>query len=225
MATLLQIDSSARSFDPEKSQHQSISRKLADCFVKSYRAQQPDTGYIQRDLAMTPPDFISVDWIAACFKKTELSDEEAKVLALSDELIDEVASADLIVISAPMYNYGMPAALKAWFDQVIRINKTFSFDLARGDCPIEPILGGKTLVLLSSCGESGFEPGGAQAHKDHLGAHIQLLSRYLGASRFFHVAAEYQEFGDERHHKSVAEALKKAELLALELASPMAAWR
>ncbi|AZQ12336.1 FMN-dependent NADH-azoreductase [Shewanella khirikhana] len=222
MPTLLQIDSSARSFDPEKSQHQSISRKLADCFVKSYRAQQPNAQYIQRDLAMTLPDFISVDWIAACFKKTELSDEEAKVLALSDELIDEVASADLIVISAPMYNYGMPAALKAWFDQVIRINKTFSFDLARGDCPIEPIFSGKTLVLLSSCGESGFEPGGAQAHKDHLGAHIKLLSRYLGASRFFHIAAEYQEFGDERHQKSVAEALDKAKGLAADLASPLA---
>ncbi|MCL2917077.1 FMN-dependent NADH-azoreductase [Shewanella litorisediminis] len=222
MATLLQIDSSARNFDPEKSQHQSISRRLADSFVKSYRSQHSSARYIQRDLALTPPDFITVDWIAACFKRTSLSDEEARVLALSDELIDEVVSADVIVISAPMYNYGMPAALKAWFDQVIRINKTFSFDLARGDCPIEPILSGKTLVLLSSCGESGFEPGGAQAHRDHLGAHIELLSRYLGASRFFHIAAEYQEFGDERHQRSVAEALDKAKGLAADLASPLA---
>ncbi len=49
-----------------------------------------------------------------------------------------------------MYNYGMPAALKAWFDQIIRINKTFTFDLARGDFPLEPIMSGKTLVLLTS---------------------------------------------------------------------------
>ena len=59
-----------------------------------------------------------------------------------------------------MHNYGMPSALKSWFDKVIRIEKTFTFDLARGDFPLEPIMGGKTLVVLSSRGEFGFGPGG-----------------------------------------------------------------
>jgi len=65
-------------------------------------------------------------------------------VALSDILIGELVQSEIIVITTPMYNYGMPASLKAWFDQVIRINKTFSFDLARGDKPIEPIQNGKT---------------------------------------------------------------------------------
>jgi FMN-dependent NADH-azoreductase len=54
-----------------------------------------------------------------------------------------------------MHNYGMPAVLKAWFDQVVRIQKSFTFDLARGDRPLEPILSGKTLVALNSCGQFG----------------------------------------------------------------------
>jgi len=77
-------------------------------------------------------------------------------VTLSDILTGELVQSEIIVITTPMYNYGMPASLKAWFDQVIRINKTFSFDLARGDQPIEPIQSGKTLVILSASGEGGF---------------------------------------------------------------------
>jgi len=216
MTTLLQVDSSARGFDPALSKHQSVSRKLADCFSKTYLKACPQAAYIQRDLAVTPPPFITLDWIAGSFNKTQLTAAQTQALVQSDVLIDEINSASVIVISAPMYNYGMPAVLKAWFDQVIRINKTFSFDLSRGDCPIEPMLTGKTLVLLSSCGESGF--GGEQAHRDHLGSHIALLSRYLGASRFVHIGAEYQEFADERHQQSVKQAMQQASELALELA-------
>ncbi len=61
-------------------------------------------------------------------------------LAYSDSAIAELVAADLIVLGTPMYNYGMPSALKAWVDQVIRVGRTFSFDLARGDWPLEPLL-------------------------------------------------------------------------------------
>ncbi|MDQ8184589.1 NAD(P)H-dependent oxidoreductase [Pelagicoccus sp. SDUM812002] len=54
------------------------------------------------------------------------------MLEWSDLAIAELDSADIMVLGAPMYNYGMPSALKAWFDQVVRIGKTFTFDLARG---------------------------------------------------------------------------------------------
>ena len=60
----------------------------------------------------------------------------------------------------------MPAALKAWFDQVVRIDKTFTFDLTRGDAPLEPILVGKTLILLTSWGEFGFAAGGPNEGRD-----------------------------------------------------------
>ncbi len=105
-----------------------------------------------------------------------------------------------------MYNYGMPATLKAWVDQVVRVNETFSFDLSRGDWPLEPILGGKTLVLLTSSGEFGFAPGGPRAHMDHLTPHLRTCAPYFGVAETHRVAIEYQEFADERHRRSIDQA-------------------
>ena len=102
-----------------------------------------------------------------------------------------------------MYNYGMPSALKAWIDQVIRIGRTFSFDLARGDQPIAPIVTGKTLVILCSSGEGGFGSGGAHAAMNHLDPHIVTASRLFGVSEHHVIRIEYQEFGDERHQQSI----------------------
>ena len=127
-------------------------------------------------------------------------------MAESDTYFDEVAQADVILITAPMYNYGMPAVLKAWFDQMLRVNKTFTFDLARGDFPIEPILSGKTLVLLTSSGEFGFGVGGVREHMNHLSPHIKELAKYLGVDKFYEIGSEYQEFADYRHVLSVENA-------------------
>lgn len=125
-------------------------------------------------------------------------------------MIGEVTRSDVIVIATPMYNYGMPAALKAWFDQVIRVNETFSFDLARGDWPLEPVLSGKQLVVLASFGEFGFEAGGIREAFNHLQPHIVTCSRYLGVDRDHFVGIEYQEFGDSRHERSRTRAHRQA---------------
>lgn len=111
----------------------------------------------------------------------------------------------------------MPASLKAWFDQVVRVNKTFSFDLKRGDYPLRPVLAGKTLVLLSSCGEFGFEPGGVRESMNHLTPHIRTLSHYLGVEDFHHIYIEYQEFTDDRHRLSIEQAYAAADRLVAEL--------
>ncbi|MEC8428130.1 MAG: NAD(P)H-dependent oxidoreductase, partial [Pseudomonadota bacterium] len=135
--------------------------------------------------------------------------------ALKERLLER---ADIIVMSSPMYNYGMPAQLKAWFDQVVRVNKTFTFDLSRGDFPLEPIMSGKTLVLTTSSGEFGFSAGGVRESLNHLAPHIKTASHYLGVDNFHEINAEYQEFGDDRHAKSVSKALTMAKNLASELA-------
>ncbi|GAB3038712.1 NAD(P)H-dependent oxidoreductase [Bowmanella dokdonensis] len=165
--------------------------------------------WIRRDLGAQPPEFISEDWIAACFTPTEQRTEaQRQILALSDTLIEEVARADIILLSTPMYNYGMPAALKAWFDQVIRINKTFSFDLTRGDFPLAPIMSGKSMVVLSSTGEFGFEAGGIRQQMNHLVPHIRTVSHYLGVEHLFDLQVQYQEFKDQRHQDSKSTALE-----------------
>ena len=171
-------------------------------------------------VGVNPPPFITQDWIGAVFtpddKKTA---EQQQLLALSDTLIAEIAAADIIVISSPMYNYGMPAQLKAWFDQVIRINQTFDFDLSRGDFPLQPLLGGKTLVVITSTGEFGFEQGGIREHMSHLVPHLRTLSKYLGVSTIHEIASEYQEFADVRHQLSLDNAYSQAAALGLQLSN------
>ncbi len=195
MTTILRVDSSARTT-------RSLTRELADAFVNAWRLLSPDAQVIVRDVGAAPPPIVSEAWIAAAFAGDERTAEQQELLDLSDKFIDEIEVADLIVIAAPMYNYGMPAALKAWFDQVVRIDRTFSFDLLRGDQPLEPILSGKTLIVLSSSGEFGFETGGVNEHAGHLLPHIRTCSKYLGVEVLEHIGIEYQEFGDTRHEAS-----------------------
>ncbi|MBE7379875.1 MAG: NAD(P)H-dependent oxidoreductase [Leptolyngbya sp. SIO1E4] len=197
MTTLLQIDASARVT-------RSLSRGLTNAFMENWLASRPNDTVIKRDVGLNPPSAISEAWIAAAFKSTDQrTSEQQTVLQESNQLLAELEPADIIVIGTPMYNYGMPAALKAWIDQVIRIGRTFSFDLARGEQPIEPILTDKILVILTSSGEGGFEIDGVHAAQNHLDTAIITASRLLGVSEHHIIRIEYQEFGDDRHQRSV----------------------
>ncbi|QOG16936.1 MULTISPECIES: FMN-dependent NADH-azoreductase [Bradyrhizobium] len=201
MTTILHIDASVRG-------ERSISRRLSKAFVEHWLEREPETLVLARDVGRNPPPLVTEAWVVAAFTPPEArrpdQDEE---LRLSDELIDELDRADVIVIGTPMYNYGMPAGLKSWFDKVIRIGQTFSFDLARGDFPLEPVMSGKTLVVLSSRGEFGFGPGGVRERMNHLETHIFTCAHYLGVKESHVIAVDYQEFDDERHRQSLADAL------------------
>lgn len=208
---LLVINGSARS-------SRSLSRMLTQRFLDSWHSAGLTGEITQRDVGKNPPPFISEEWIASAFTpEAERSKQDHRILEYSDQAIAELSQADVIVIATPMYNYGLPAAVKAWFDQVIRVGRTFSFDLARGDTPLEPILSGKRLVTLSASGEFGFDPGGVRASMNHLHPHIQTMSKYLGVSQSWNVSIEYQEFGDKRFEKSKHEAIEKIEPVVREL--------
>lgn len=220
MPTILQIDTSVRALDKSKASRNSLSRTLSDSFRNQWKNIKPNTKFIYRDLSLCPPDFISDEWIAAVFmQEAHRTQAQQALLSLSDELIEEIIEADIILLSTPMYNYGMPAVLKAWFDQVIRVNKTFSFDLERGDFPLEPILSGKTMVLITSCGEFDFHLGGIREKMNHLGPHIEVASQYLGVETFFEIRSEYQEFRDQRHIDSFKKAQTDITHLVNELTS------
>lgn len=219
MSVILHVDSSVRAISNANPEHDSISKKLAKTFVSGFKVKANIDEYVYRDVGVNTPQFITQDWIGAVFTpESKRTPQQQQILALSDELIAEVEKADFIVISSPMYNYGMPAQLKAWFDQIIRINKTFDFDLSRGDKPLAPLLSGKTLVIITSSGEFGFEKGGINEVSNHLVPHLRTLSKYLGVTEIYEIGSEYQEFADHRHEKS----LQMAESKANELASVLA---
>ena len=200
---------------------QSLSRALSRIFLDAWSQQLPETRVMHRDLAASPPPHMSKVWGAAnATPADQRSETQRDALAYSNAAIAEVEAADLIVIAAPMYNYGMPATLKAWFDQVIRVGRTLSFDLGRGDFPLASTLAGKTLVVLSSHGEFGFEPGGIRQGWNFMDGHIATCAGYIGVARehIHTVSIEYQEFGDARFQRSVGEAKALASALALKLA-------
>jgi FMN-dependent NADH-azoreductase len=211
MTTILHIDASARG-------ERSLTRRLSKTFVDAWVERKPSTKVIVRDIGRNPPPITTESWIGAVFTPAEeLTPEQRAEIRLSDELINELDRADMIVMGTPMYNYGMPAALKSWFDKVIRINKTFTFDLARGDYPLEPIMRGKTLVILSARGEFGFGPGGVRENMNHLETHIRTCAHYLGVEDSHLIAIDYQEFGDMRHERSVADAYAAIPILVEQL--------
>ncbi|WP_163119540.1 FMN-dependent NADH-azoreductase [Acinetobacter pittii] len=220
MSRILHIDASVRAAINPNPKHSSISKNIANRLINSWKKQVPIDEYIYRDVGMNPPPFITQNWIEAVFTpENKRTQAQCDILSISDQLIAEVSSSDILVISSPMYNYGMPAQLKAWFDQIIRINKTFDFDLARGDFPLQPLLSGKILIIITSSGEFGFEQDGVRQNMSHLVPHICTLSKYLGVEKIYEISSEYQEFGDERHIKSLENAFQKAEKLVAQLSS------
>jgi FMN-dependent NADH-azoreductase len=214
MTTLLAIHASPR-------RERSLSRQLGETFLSHWQRARPADRIVRRDVGIEHPPLVTEAWIAACFTPDDQQTAaHREVLAYSDAAIAELAAADVIVISTPRYNYGMPAALKAWFDQVIRIRRTFSFDRNEKTWPLSPLMSGKTLVLLSASGEFDFRPGGLRQDWDHLEPHVRTCAHYLGVARedVHHVAIEYQEFADERHDASMTDALEQAAALAARLA-------
>lgn len=216
MTVLLRVDASARL-------DRSITRQLTERFIDGWRSSEPGAQVLPRDIGRNPPSIVTEAWISAGFLPPEQRTREMKdALAESMTLINEVRRADVIVIGSPLYNYGLPGALKAWIDQIIRVGETFSFDLQRGDFPIQSTLSGKSLVVLTSRGEFGFEPGGIRDGWNHMSPHLRTIAtRLLGIAEddFYEIASEYQEFNDERHVRSREQAMRDAAELGSCLAS------
>lgn len=136
-------------------------------------------------------------------------------LAESDQLVDELLEADVLVIGTPLYNFGMPAALKAWVDQIVRMNRTVSFDETRHPDPYVPLLTDRprTTVILTARGGVGFGPGEAMAHMNHLEPNLMTALNFIGITRIHQIAIEGQELGGELLKASVARALHQVDAL------------
>ncbi len=105
----------------------SVTRQLTELLADHFSRQQDTDNLIDRDLAKGLP-FIDEQWIGANFTAEEdRNDEHKAALALSDNLVSELQDAQHIVIGVPMYNFNMPAVLKAWIDLIARARLTFQY--------------------------------------------------------------------------------------------------
>ncbi|MFC3551683.1 FMN-dependent NADH-azoreductase [Lysobacter cavernae] len=225
MIRLLHIDSSARPGRSGEHAHGSHTRRLSARFLRRWQAQRPLDAVVYRDLALQPPAAVTGQWVHAAFTAPARREPWMQAaLMQSDTLIDELIAADLIVIGAPMYNFGMPSTLKAWIDNVVRVGRTFGFDRERLGEPYWPLLAdqGKRLVLLSSRGDYGYNPGERLAAMNHVEAGVMTPLRYLGIDATDRIAIEYDEFGDERLQASIAAAEAEVDALVSRLVREVA---
>ena len=104
------------------------SSRLADEFVAELRVQHPGAQVVERDLVTEPVPHLDGARVGAFFAKpAERNAEQQAVIAHSDRLIDELRRADVVVLGLPMYNFGVPSQLKAWFDHIARAGVTFKY--------------------------------------------------------------------------------------------------
>ncbi|RNF86409.1 FMN-dependent NADH-azoreductase [Montanilutibacter psychrotolerans] len=222
MIRLLHIDSSARPGRSGEQAHGSHTRRLSARFVRRWQERRPGDTVVHRDVGDQPPAPVTGAWVHAAFSKPEEREPWMHAaLEQSDALVDELLAADLIVIGVPMYNFGMPSTLKAWIDNIVRVGRTFGFDRSRAGDPYWPLLAGhgKRLVLLSSRGDYGYNPGERLGAINHVEAGVASPLRYIGIDAVDSVAIEYDEFGDERLHASIATAEAEVDALVERLTS------
>lgn len=216
MTRLLHLDASARPGRHGIDPHGSHTRALSHRFVARWRAARPHDPVRYRDLGAAPPRLVDHDWIRAEFTPRDRREPwMAERLAESDAMVQELIDSDLLVIGAPLYNFGMPAPLKAWVDGIVRIGRSVAFEPSREDDPYVPLLGDRPrrVVLLSSRGGFGMDEGGPLAHMNHLDSHLRTALGFIGIHDLRGVAIENEEFGGGRLAASVAAAQSKVDRL------------
>ena len=153
---------------------EAISDRFARQVLRRLRDRHPAAKIGHRDLALTPPPCVDAAFCAAIANPAE----DAAAFAASDGLIEELERADALVIATPMHNYTVPAVLKAWIDQVVRIRRTFASTPAGkvGTLKDRPVF----IVVASGGWFTGPSPAGTPAQPDFLTPYIRAVLNTIG---------------------------------------------
>ncbi|HEX8443164.1 MAG TPA: FMN-dependent NADH-azoreductase [Allosphingosinicella sp.] len=201
MTKVLIIDSAATG-------EKSVSRKLTNEFAEQLRSREPRAEIIRRDVGRAPIPHLTEETVGAIRGAPGDTEAAAAALALSDALIAELKGADLIVIGAPMYNFGMPSTLKAWFDHVLRAGITFRYTSGGP----EGLVRGKRAIVIEA--RAGLYSEGPAAGMDHQEPHIRTLLGFMGVTDVTYVRAEKLAFGPEAATAAITEAIEQLDGIA-----------
>ena len=189
MATLLVVNSSPR--------RNSVSRSLTGEFVNEWQTANPRGHVVERDLSSADIPLLSEDWISAAYTpEAQRSDRQKELLALSDGLIDELMSADTIILGIPMHNFSVPAAFKAWIDQIARAGKTFAYT-ETGPKGLVP--SGKKVIAVITRG--GMVANGSGAN-DPLATYLRQILGLIGLNDLTIIHADKQSMGNDAAKQS-----------------------
>jgi FMN-dependent NADH-azoreductase len=201
MTTLLQINASINNGNGESS-------RLANQFVAAFHKRDPKAAIVVRDVAAAEPvPHLNAERFGAFITKPEArSAEQRTVVAYSDTLINELKQADVIVLGLPMYNFGVPSQLKAYFDHIARLGVTFEYT-EKG--PVGKLTGKKVYVFAARGGVYEGTPMDTQT------SYVRDFLRFLGMSDVEFIYAE----GLHMSPQSKQAALAKAEAEIARLAA------
>lgn len=180
---------------------QSVSRQLIEAFLARWRDAEPTVRVAERDLGSTPPPHLTPARLSG-FAGASGAEAEAAA-ALSDELVAELKAADVLVIGAPMYNFGVPTSLKAWFDHVLRAGITFRYT----ETGPQGLVTGKRAVVVETRG-GVYSEGAAQA-LDAQEPHLRAMLGLMGITDVTFIRAERLAVGPEARTQAVAAALEQ----------------
>jgi FMN-dependent NADH-azoreductase len=202
---LLEIQSSVR-------QDRSASRTLASKFIYQWRSLHPNAQYQLRDIGQQTPALITSDWVIANLTPSENQTDETKALLVeSDTLIAELFNSNRIVLEVPMYNFGIPAHLKAYFDNVIRVGRTVQYN--RDTATFNGLLTGKKALIISSRAGS-YAAGTPAGEMDFCAPYLQFILNFLGIQDVEYVEVPYQGMGGEMQQQATAAAIARLMELA-----------
>jgi len=198
MKTILQLNTSLNGED-------GLSSRLASEFSAAL-AGASGANVVVRDLARQPLPHLTAERFAAFATPVAArTPEQQRHVAVSDTLIAELREADVLVIGLPMYNFGVPSTLKAWFDHVARAGVTFRYT------PQGPVglLGGRRAYVFATRGGRY-----AGTDEDLQSAFVRRFLRFIGIEEVEFVYAEGLALGDEQRVRAVADATTRMRALA-----------
>lgn len=184
MTRILHINSSVRTTD-------SISRKFTREFLDKRQAAYPDTVIVERDLAVNPLPHLTEQMLGAFFTPAaQRTPEQAQAAQLSEQLVQELFDADIIVIGAPMYNFSVSSALKAWIDHVARAGLTFKYTETG---PVG-LVGGKKVYVFTSRG--GVYSEGPAKSMDFHETYLRAVLGFIGITDITFIHTEGLGMGE-----------------------------
>jgi FMN-dependent NADH-azoreductase len=204
MKNLLQINASLFSGNGQSS-------RLSDEYVAAWSDAHPGANVITRDLAVDPVPHLTAERFGAFLAKPEeRSAQQQLVVDYSDALINEIRNADVIALGLPMYNFGIPSTLKAYFDHIARAGVTFRYT---ENGPVGMLSGKKVLVFAARGGMYAGKPIDTQT------SYVRDFLRFLGIDDVEFVYAEGLAMGEP----SKQAALEQAQNAIRQLVEPLRA--
>ncbi len=194
----------------------SVSRTLSAQIVAAWQAAHPGTQVDYLDLAAQAPAHFTANAMSPRTGQADnFSAEQLAENAVSERLVRQFLAADVVVIGAPLYNFGIPTQLKAWIDRIAQPGRTFRYT-AHGP---EGLAGGKKVIIASSRG--GFYSTSAEGQAlEHQESYLQTILGFFGVTDVQFIRAEGVARGPEIKAQAMEQATRAIEDLLETAAQP-----